>query len=312
MGSYTRAWVGCCVYASVFVACTERAPEGELPEGIERALVTDQRAGWLRDRLLEDNRDLLERYPELAKGKLRKMAVTPYNYFRGTNNIWLRDATEPGPYNAPTAHGSARASHVMLVGDPHPENIGSYRSGQGQMVIDFNDFDAATYGPYHLGVRRLTLGFHTLGREASAWMTEEQRAALLEAVPGGYFDEMQRIADGEAPTSFAWPRGEGEGAAGTILGDLIRRAERDGDDREELDEYTVVEGGRREMFYGELEAGQIEGVFGDTLLEPTRAQRAGSRRCWRSIRRRSWRRTRCTGRPRRFGSRASRSGWGRG
>lgn len=250
----------------------ELSREG-VPEDIDSALVEDQRAGWLRDRVIEDNRDLFERYPELSEGKMLKMALNPYNYFRGTATIYLRDAMQPGPHNIPTSYGTADASLVHLVGDPHPENIGSYRAGNNRMTIDFNDFDAATHGPYHLDVRRLALGFYVVGEMAADWMSEEERRAMLEAVAGGYVDEIERIAAGEAPTDFTYTRGAGVREAGEVLGDLIRRAERDGDSREELDEYTVIQDGTRVMFYGTIEGPEAEGVFGDTLLEPDDTQR---------------------------------------
>jgi len=271
-----------CVIAIVFslLACSsvpgcsnadpKPSDDAPIPEGISRELATDDRAGWLRDRTIEDNRDLLERYRPLTEGKFRKMASSPYNYFRGTANIYLRDMTQPGFHDFPTSFGTPEASHVLLVGDPHPENIGSYRSADDKMIIDFNDFDGSTYGAYHLDVRRLALGYYVLGEMNADHMSPEQRAAMVRAVVQGYVDEIARQKAGQK-TSFVYERGLGERQAGVILGDLIRRAERDGDIREELDEYAPLADDKqsRVMFYGIFEESDVEGVIRDQLFKPT-------------------------------------------
>lgn len=245
-----------------------------IPAGIPEELANDDRANWLRDRNIEDNRDLLERYRALTEGKFRKMAATPYNYFRGTANIYFRDMTLPGFHNYPTQFGSPQASHILLVGDPHPENIGSHLDAKDRMTIDFNDFDGSTYGPYHLDVRRLALGFYILGELNADAMTPAQRQAMVRGVVQGYVDEIERQNEDKG-TRFVYKRGKGEREAGAILGDLIRRAERDGDIREELEEYAPIDkdGKSRAMFYGIFEESDIEGVVRDQLFQPTDEER---------------------------------------
>lgn len=268
----TLGCLGCCSSAH------DEPPLEELPAEIPTALATDERAGWLRDRIIEDNRDLMERYTDLSVGKFKKMASGQYNYFRGTANIFIRDATQPGPHNIPTSYGSADASFVLLVGDPHPENIGSFRTADDKMVIDFNDFDAATYGPYHLDVRRLALGFDTLAAMNPGSFDPTQRRALIDAVSAGYVNELEQITNNQG-VSFLYERREGERRARRILGDLLRRAERDGDVAEELLEYAPEVDGERRMFYGVFEASEIDGVYRDVLFKPTDAQRALVEQC---------------------------------
>ncbi len=225
------------------------------------------RRSWLRDALIQDNRDLLERTPDATAAKLRKMASTPYNYFRGTAAIYWRDQLEPRASRAPTNHSTGASNLTLLVGDPHPENIGSFLGGDGRMHIEFNDFDASTYGPYHLDVRRLALGFYVLAH-ASDDLRPDARA-IARAVATGYAAEVSSQSEGDGETSFTWERGEGTTGAGVILGDLIRRAERDGDIAEELLEYAPLVDGERAMFYGTLEASEVEGVVRDQTDPPT-------------------------------------------
>ncbi|MBT9555155.1 MAG: DUF2252 family protein, partial [Myxococcales bacterium] len=56
-----------------------------------------------------------------------------------------------------TRFGSAASALVPLVGDPHVENVGSYLAAKGKLVLDWNDFDTACYGPYHVDVWRLAV-----------------------------------------------------------------------------------------------------------------------------------------------------------
>ena len=219
------------------------------------------RQSWLRDALIQDNRDLLERTPDATAAKLRKMASTPYNYFRGTAAIYWRDQLEPRASRASTSHSTGASNLTLLVGDPHPENIGSFLGGDEKMHIEFNDFDASTYGPYHLDVRRLALGYYILAQASDALRHDAR--AIARAVAEGYASEITSQATGTAPTSFTWERGEGTVGAGVILGDLIRRAERDGDIAKELLEYAPLTDGERAMFYGTLEASDVEGVIRD-------------------------------------------------
>jgi uncharacterized protein (DUF2252 family) len=230
------------------------------------------RASWLRDALIQDNRDLLERAPEATAGKLRKMASSSYGYFRGTAAIYWRDQLEPRASRAPTSHSRGASNLTLLVGDPHPENIGSFLGGDGRMHIEFNDFDASTYGPYHLDVRRLALGYYVLARASDDLRPDAP--AIARAVASGYAAEIASQSAGDSPASFSWDRGDGESGAGVILGDLIRRAERDGDVAEELLEYAPLVDGERAMFHGTLEASEVEGVVRDRTDPLTDAEDA--------------------------------------
>lgn len=232
----------------------------------------DARGVFLQEVLAQDNRDLLEREPALTQGKLRKMAVTPYNHFRGTATVYYADMTEPGAQRRTTRFGSADAALVHLVGDPHPENIGTYRGADGRSRIAFNDLDASLYGPFHLDVWRLSLGFEVAGHMAGELLSAEDREALRRAVATGYADEIHLLREGKPPTRFDYAPGEGRRLATPILGDVIRRAERDGDAREELDDYTEIIDGARRMRTGEIEAPEREGIISDALAPLDDAQ----------------------------------------
>lgn len=226
------------------------------------------RAGWLQSTLVEDNRLIIEREPALMRGKFAKMATSPYYFFRGTSAQFVRDLTDAQVERAGTEFGSARASAILLTGDPHPENLGTYLSAAGRLTVEINDFDGARYGPFHFDVRRLATGFgvaaETIGEPL---LGAGIRDRAIEAVARGYVDEIDRLATGEAPLRVTATN------AGPILQDLIERARDDGDEREALQDYTRVRDGRRELYFGEVDPPDAAGIIGDEVVEVSERER---------------------------------------
>lgn len=245
------------------------------------------RQQWLHQTLVVDNQTFLEQSLEFAGGKFAKMAGDPYPYFRGTAPQYTRDAMQPGsPGYTPTLYASADTDDVGLVGDPHPENIGSYArpTADGLMVVaDFNDFDGSTYGPYYLDVRRLALGFYVLGDSVQRSLpedryTDDDQTAAVAAVVEGYLDELAQLeADPDARTLYVLGGDDGE-----ILEELLEGAVEDGEEYEKLVEYTEVdEDGIRQMLFQDLDPREMatfgdeafeQLIYGDTTIELTPAE----------------------------------------
>ncbi|MCA9707624.1 MAG: DUF2252 family protein [Myxococcales bacterium] len=270
------------------------------------------RAQWLQQTLILDNQVFLDRDPEQAGGKLAKMGERLYPYFRGTAAQYARDAMQPGsPGYWPSAYESARTRDVALVGDPHPENIGTFARGDGRITVAFNDFDAATYGPYGFDLRRLALGFWLAGEQirrdhaaaaagAAGGTTEgtegtddtddteapeevehplqpAHRDAAARAVAAGYVAEITVIADEPQLGLEITDQGE----HGVVLDELMEGALEDGQDQEKLLEYTTVEDGVRTMRYGDVVPPRTltygphaQQLFEDTVIAVPEAERA--------------------------------------
>jgi uncharacterized protein (DUF2252 family) len=207
----------------------------------------DDRSQWIRHALLAENRVLLERDPRQTGEKFLRMASDPYRYFRGTAQLFVLDTHTPGALVVPTRFGSAEGALVRLVGDPHPENLGSFRLPDGSLTVAWNDFDAATWGPWTHDLRRLATGLWVASVVAWPGAPAEEIERVVTSMVRGYTSHVRARAEGEALA----PVRAGEGV---IVDDLLRRARRDGDLREELDEYTRVVDGQRVMFFGEVEA----------------------------------------------------------
>ncbi|MCB9705891.1 MAG: DUF2252 family protein [Myxococcales bacterium] len=214
----------------------------------------DARSQWLHTTIVLDNQIFLEADPELAAGKLAKMDLDRYAFFRGTVGCFARDSAEAGgAAYRPTAFVTADAADVALIGDPHLENIGTFRrASDDALVVDFNDYDATTYGPFHLDLRRLALSVAIAAAaidEVSPGFADAVQDAP-EALARGYVDELAALAQagGTIPALRA-----ADGPHGAILDDLIEKAAEKGGAREELSDYTAIEGGRRELRIGEIE-----------------------------------------------------------
>lgn len=199
------------------------------------------RDAWLVSTLTEDHQLLLERDPNLVAEKYAKMDATLYGYFRGTAPQFWRDLADPATPYAETAFGAVARTPVVLVGDPHLENVGSFLGPDDTMWAAINDFDIARAGPFHADLRRLvTSVFVAHATIAERWAVDVDATPWADAVIDGYIDELQRLEAGGGPLLLA-----DDVTRGAVLDDLFRRARRDGDIREELLEYTEIVDGVR-------------------------------------------------------------------
>jgi uncharacterized protein (DUF2252 family) len=221
--------------AALLVGCSGAAP----PEAFRRA--------WLVDTLTDDNRVWEGRWDALAE-KYAAMAEDPYDYMRGSLAVFLRDLDRPGTGRAPTAFVSVPGSAaVLLVGDPHPENVGTFLPGEGPgptagevpLRLEFNDFDGAGFGPYLVDVRRGVLGLLVL-LDAAGYprpALEEAARAFTEA----YVTELEQVATTGVGTGPAVPTDRG-----IVVDHLWTDVTEEGVTREQLVEATEVVGsGRR-------------------------------------------------------------------
>jgi uncharacterized protein (DUF2252 family) len=122
--------------------------------------------------------------------KHRNMAEAVFPFLRATFYRWAQLWPEICPE-------LSRAPHILVVGDLHVENFGTWRDAEGRLVWGINDFDEAWQAAYTVDLVRLT---------ASAYLAmEDQHLALTrrkarEAIESGYRDAM---AKGGAPYVLA-------------------------------------------------------------------------------------------------------------
>ena len=95
------------------------------------------------------------RRPELLALKYRKMAATPFGYFRGTNHLFHADW--------PGHAWLERMPSAWLNGDLHFENFGTYRGDNRLVYFDVGDFDDGALGPLARDLVRFMVGIHMAG-----------------------------------------------------------------------------------------------------------------------------------------------------
>jgi hypothetical protein len=232
------------------LACTDTAP--------------DARRAWLWTTLRDDARPYIERDPVLAAARFQMMDSHPYAFLRGTLGQFQRDALEGGPAFGPSAFGRGAAAEVLLVGDPHLENLGTFRAADDTLRFDFNDFDAATFGPYPLDVRRMALSVALALRVLDV----ESPEAAVAAVAEGYVAEIAAEAAGEPP--FVADAAHTDDA-GEIVAWLLGKAREEGDAAEPLAEDSELVDARRRLRRGELDD-RTSGVVTRALTNPSEAE----------------------------------------
>jgi len=113
--------------------------------------------------------------------RMGRMAESPFAFLRGACAVMARDL----------AQTPISGAMVLLDGDAHINNFGMYGTPQRDVVIDINDFDEATVGPWEWDVKRLVASVNVAGRE-NGLDAEERRAAVMRCV-SGYAFNAQRL-----------------------------------------------------------------------------------------------------------------------
>lgn len=148
---------------------------------------------------------------ELLALKYRKMAASPFGYFRGTNHLFHADW--------PGAAWLERMPAAWLNGDLHIENFGTYRGDNRLVYFDIGDFDDGALGPIGRDLMRFLVGVHMAGHEMGfgARRANELGRLFLAAYRAALIDGKARWIE----------RRTAGGVIGELLGKLERRTQGD-------------------------------------------------------------------------------------
>ncbi|MGQ0636653.1 MAG: DUF2252 domain-containing protein [Planctomycetaceae bacterium] len=113
------------------------------------------------------------RETELVPLRMGRMAESPFAFLRGASAVIAGDL----------AHTPINGSVVLIDGDAHISNFGLYGTPQRDVVVDINDFDEATVGPWEWDLKRLVASVNVAARE-NGFDIDERRAAVMECVAG--------------------------------------------------------------------------------------------------------------------------------
>lgn len=211
------------------------------------------RAAWLQQALVDENLYWMNRDPALLADKYARMARDPYDFMRGTAGVFLLDLARPGTERTATAFlGSRDAAEVLLVGDPHPENIGTTRvQGTSRITLEVVDLDGAAYGPWILDLRRAAVGIGVLSTSLGACGDVCQEQAVV-ALARGYLEGLEdpEGVDPQAEDTGPMPKRR------------VEEATEEGLERKRLEQSTVLhEDGSRSFLFDEALSPEGAGVL---------------------------------------------------
>ena len=165
------------------------------------------------------------RDPERLRRKFELLRRDPFAFFRGTCHLFYE--------TLPRAALLASAPTVLVCGDLHLENFGTYKGDNRLVYFDLNDFDEAALAPCTLDLVRFTAG--VLVAAAHLKLSNGQAVKLCRVFVDSY---RNAIGDGK-------PRWIERATAGGMIKDLMRSLEQRSRD-ELLDKRTGrAKSGRR-------------------------------------------------------------------
>jgi uncharacterized protein (DUF2252 family) len=133
------------------------------------------------------------RQADLVPLRMARMAESPFAFLRGAAAVMAWDLAR-----TPTT-----GLQAAINGDAHINNFGLYATPQRDVVIDINDFDEATLGPWEWDLKRLVASVNVAGRE-NGLNRRERAAAVVECMSGYNFNVQRFMGQGALPTWSAF------------------------------------------------------------------------------------------------------------
>jgi uncharacterized protein (DUF2252 family) len=127
-------------------------------------------------------RQATRRDPDLVPIRHRRMAASPFAFFRGAAAIMADDL----------ADSPVTGLRAQLCGDAHLVNFGVFDTPERSHVFDINDFDETLPGPWEWDVKRLAASIEVAGRDLGLGRSDRRRAVL--AAAAGYREQMHVFA----------------------------------------------------------------------------------------------------------------------
>jgi uncharacterized protein (DUF2252 family) len=121
------------------------------------------------------------RVEELIPLRMQRMAESPFAFLRGATVVMAWDL----------AHAPSMGLNVVIDGDCHVNNFGLFGTPVNEIVLDLNDFDETTIGPWEWDLKRLAASINLAGRENGLSPSERKRAVM--GCSDGYRWELTRV-----------------------------------------------------------------------------------------------------------------------
>ncbi|NRQ34811.1 DUF2252 domain-containing protein [Nonomuraea sp. NN258] len=149
------------------------------------------RSSFLLDVLMTEFGESIKRDPASFRRKFRKMAASPFAFYRGSACLFYADLS--GAF-ADRSYLDERTSRVWIHGDLHAENFGTYMNASGVLVFNVNDFDEAYVGPYIWDLKRFAASVALIGYAKA--LSDDTIGDLVRDFAGAYLAELTGLAHG--------------------------------------------------------------------------------------------------------------------
>src|SRR4051794_3268616 len=154
-------------------------------------MTTDARPEFIIDVLTREFGELMALDPAAFRRKFRKMAASPFAFYRGSASLFYAD--QAAGY-ADDRFLDERTSRVWIHGDLHAENFGTYMNSSGQLVFNVNDFDEAYVGPFSWDLKRFAASVALIGYQKA--LSDDDITTLVTTFARSYLTELRAIAAG--------------------------------------------------------------------------------------------------------------------
>ncbi|MDB5100839.1 MAG: hypothetical protein JWM80_5260 [Cyanobacteria bacterium RYN_339] len=135
------------------------------------------------------NQAIKKRWPQLLAEKYKRMAESMFAFFRGSDDLFIKDAIRLDPT-------LAKQPKALLQGDLHLNNLGAMLKGDSAVRYGMTDFDEAAAGPVLLDLRRLATSLHLVADERG--LTAHETDKLVEKLAKAYRKRLGEVASGTA------------------------------------------------------------------------------------------------------------------
>ncbi|AEB47358.1 MULTISPECIES: DUF2252 domain-containing protein [Micromonospora] len=153
--------------------------------------LAEKRSAFIVEVLAQEFGALMALDPAAFRRKFRKMAASPFAFYRGSASLFYAD--QRGDF-ADDRFLDDQTSRVWIHGDLHAENFGTYMNGSGQLVFNVNDFDEAYVGPFTWDLRRFVASVALIGYTKA--LSDRVISELVAGFAESYLTELRAIAEG--------------------------------------------------------------------------------------------------------------------
>jgi uncharacterized protein (DUF2252 family) len=179
--------------AQRFMAPTLERVAASTEKDVAKKAAAEQAAGLLDRSVLAElgasNATIKKRWPQLLQEKYKRMAESVFAFFRGSDDLFIKDAVRLDPT-------LAKQPKALLQGDLHLNNLGALLTDDAAIRYGMVDFDEATAGPALLDLRRLATSIHLVADERG--LSAGQADKLVEKLAKSYHKRLGKLASGEA------------------------------------------------------------------------------------------------------------------